>query len=272
MSENKSLHTKVTWGGDSEIVDSRSWLGGIRTVYVIHYVKKGSGTLIVEDRTFKVSKGQSFLIYPGTYVKYFPDEDDPWEYVWIDFTGMVIKDILAGIEVSLENPVFPAIDSSPEDIFARLNQTLYDNKCNYKYRTLERISCLYSILAYYSEHYSKPTSLQENDFFEAILNYINNNRALPALSVSHISEVYNIDRSTLFRLFKKNLNQSPEKYITDLRISSAITLLANTKLPVNTVALSVGFNDPLYFSRFFKKHTGYSPREYRTKSKNTQSS
>ena len=65
---------------------------------------------------------------------------------------------------------------------------------------------------------------------------------------------------------------SPEKYITDLRISSAITLLANTKLPVNTVALSVGFNDPLYFSRFFKKHTGYSPREYRTKSKNTQSS
>ena len=107
MNENKSLHTKVTWGGDSEIAGGNSWTGGIRTVYVIHYVKKGSGTLIVEDRTFKVSKGQSFLIYPGTYVKYFPDEEDPWEYVWIDFTGMVIKDILAGIEVSLENPVFP---------------------------------------------------------------------------------------------------------------------------------------------------------------------
>ncbi len=212
-----------------------------------------------------MSKGQSFLIYPGTYVKYFPDEDDPWEYVWIDFTGMVIKDILAGIEVSLENPVFPAIDASPEEIFARLNRTLYDNKCNYKYRTLERISCLYSILSYYSEHYSKPTSLQENDFFEAIQNYVNNNRALPELSVSHISEVYNIDRTTLFRLFKKNLNLSPEEYIRDLRISSAITLLTTTKLPIKEIAVSVGFKDPLYFSRFFKQNTGSSPKEFRIK-------
>lgn len=90
---------------------------------------------------------------------------------------------------------------------------------------------------------------------------------MPELSVSHISKVYNIDRSTLFRLFKKNLNQSPEKYITDLRISSAITLLTTTDLPVNAVAVSVGFKDPLYFSRFFKQQTGYSPREYRTGNK-----
>ena len=267
LTEIKSLHTKVTWGGDSEILGVNAWGGGVREVYVIHYIKKGAGTLEVSGRSFHLTAGQSFLIYPDTPVKYYPDKDDPWQYVWIDFAGMAIKDILVHIDVSPSCPVFPAIDSSPIEFFEKLNGTLYDNKFNYKYRALERLSCLYAILSYYSEHYSKKVSLQENDFFEAILNYINNNRSLPELNVASISDAFNIDRSTLFRLFQKNLNKSPIEYICELRISNATDLLTSTNLPIKTVAASVGFKDALYFSRFFKRHTGYSPREYRTNNK-----
>lgn len=263
MSEITSLHTKVTWGGDSEIFGGNSWVGGVRTVYVIHYIKKGAGTLEVEGRSFNLTAGQSFIIYPNTNIKYYPDKDNPWEYVWIDFTGIAIKDILAHIDISPSYPIFPAIDSSPEKIFERLNQTLYDNKCNYKYRALERLSCLYSLLSYYSEHYSKKSSLQENDFFDAVVNYIDYNFSSPDLTVSSISKAYNIDRTTLFRIFQKNLKQSPVEYINELRISNAISLLTTTDLPIKNIASSIGFKDALYFSRFFKHHTGYTPREFR---------
>lgn len=263
MSEIKSVYTKVIWGGDSEIQGGNYWGGGMRDVYVLHYIKKGAGTLEVAGHTFHLTAGQSFLIYPDVHVKYYPDKDCPWEYVWVDFVGIPIKNILEHIDVSPSYPIFPATDSSPEEIYNRLNQTLYDNKFNYKHRTLTRLSCLYALLSYYTEHYSKKVSLQENEFFETILNYINNNRSLPELSVATISAAFNIDRSTLFRLFQKNLSKSPIEYISELRINTAIELLSTTKAPIKNVALLVGFRDALYFSRFFKQHIGCSPKEFR---------
>lgn len=263
MIEIKSVHTRVTWGGDSEIKGENRWNGGVREVYVIHYVKKGAGFLEVKGKTFRITAGQSFIIYPDTDVKYYPDEEDPWEYCWIDFVGITIKDILSHIDVSGTNPVFPAIDNSPEEIFIKLNQTLYDNKFNYQYRTLERLSCLYAILSYYSEHYSKRLSLQGDDFFDSVLNYINNNYISPEFSISSISAALHIDRSTLFRLFRKKLDKSPIEYINELRIRTATTLLTTTEQSVRSIALEAGFNDPLYFSRFFKQRLGCSPSDFR---------
>lgn len=263
MIEIKSVQTRVIWGGTSEFAKSNRWNGGVRSVYVIHYISKGAGTLETEGKTFRLTAGDSFIIYPDTYVKYYPDENDPWEYLWVDFAGISIKDILSSIDISKNNPVFPAINNSPIEFFETLTQTLYDNKHNYQYRSLKRLSCLYSILSYYSEHYPKRSSLQEGSFFDTVLNYINNNISFSNLSVSSISEALNIDRSTLFRIFQKNLNKSPNEYIAELKTKNACTLLLTTKSSIKSIARSVGFDDALYFSRFFKQHIGCSPKEFR---------
>lgn len=69
----------------------------------------------------------------------------------------------------------------------------------------------------------------------------------------------------LRKRFKKEVGMSPKAYMAELRMKKARTLLSNSnpqELQISEIALKCGFDNPLYFSRFFKKHHGISPSEY----------
>jgi AraC family transcriptional regulator of arabinose operon len=67
-------------------------------------------------------------------------------------------------------------------------------------------------------------------------------------------------------LFKRHYGTSPMAYFSELRMQRARELLSFTKMSVKEIAAELGFDDPLYFSRAFKKVSGMSPRDYRLKS------
>ena len=70
--------------------------------------------------------------------------------------------------------------------------------------------------------------------------------------------------ATLNRAFRRAVGKSPLHYLNDLRISGAEQLLLDKpELPVAAVATEFGFDDSNYFSRLFKKRTGYTPRAFR---------
>ncbi len=64
------------------------------------------------------------------------------------------------------------------------------------------------------------------------------------------------------RIFKAATGSSLQEYLLDLRIRKACDLLLRTDLPVSVIALSVSYEDTLYFSRLFKKKKGVSPTQY----------
>ena len=74
----------------------------------------------------------------------------------------------------------------------------------------------------------------------------------------------NISRNYLYTLFKREYGVSPKEYLMTLRIQKAKLLFSDQSQPlsVSEVAYAVGFNDPLYFSRVFRKITGTSPSNY----------
>ena len=53
------------------------------------------------------------------------------------------------------------------------------------------------------------------------------------------------------------------QYILSLRMANAQSLLESTQYNITEVAAAVGYDDPLYFSRLFRRHTGFSPTKYR---------
>ena len=81
-----------------------------------------------------------------------------------------------------------------------------------------------------------------------------------AAAKSHMSEVH------FRRLFRDVFGVSPITYITDIRIKKAKELLKHTEYRIGDIALKVGMYDEIYFSKFFKKHTGMTPNEYRKNS------
>jgi AraC-like DNA-binding protein/KaiC/GvpD/RAD55 family RecA-like ATPase len=85
------------------------------------------------------------------------------------------------------------------------------------------------------------------------------------LSLSDIAKAVNLSPSHFNRLFKENTGYSCINYLTNLRIKKAEQLLKNVKYNVSEVAYKVGYTDPLYFSRIFKKYIGVSPIDYKNR-------
>ncbi len=81
--------------------------------------------------------------------------------------------------------------------------------------------------------------------------------------VSDIAEHSNTSESNLYAAFKRNFGISPIAYLNNYRLSMAAEYLADSELSVNRIAEAVGFSDPLYFSKAFRRAYSISPREYR---------
>ena len=85
------------------------------------------------------------------------------------------------------------------------------------------------------------------------------------MSVTDISRALGTSSSYLSRVFKESTGETIIRTINQKRIEKAKAYLGETDLKVYEVADILGFENVTYFSRFFKKHTGMSPKEYKDK-------
>ena len=74
-------------------------------------------------QTYSVKSGQGFLIFPGQITTYFADQEHPWEYVWLEFDGLKVKEAFQTTSLSLEHPVYRANSKELREILK--NEMLY---------------------------------------------------------------------------------------------------------------------------------------------------
>lgn len=85
------------------------------------------------------------------------------------------------------------------------------------------------------------------------------------LTLDFISHTFSIHPAYFCKLFKRTMGTTYIDYLTQYRIRKAKELLKSTDLPNYLIAEQTGFQTPEYFSKIFKKKTGVSPKEYRTR-------
>ena len=116
-----------------------------------------------------------------------------------------------------------------------------------------------------------PGNEKKSDYVEEALKYIEGRYCDP-ITIQEIANHLNINRSYLHRLFKTLTRMSIQNYLLDYRMRQACILLKNTTLSVRSIAHTVGYTDPLYFSRIFHQKMGVSPSEYRKQIKEPSAS
>lgn len=119
------------------------------------------------------------------------------------------------------------------------------------------------LLQYTKNQFSGSNSAQ-NRIIENTIKFIHQNLA-SVLSLEIIAENLHISASHLSRTFKKYCDESLTEYINKTRIEKAKEYLKDSTMLTYEIANQVGYNDATYFSSIFKKHTGFSPSEYRQK-------
>lgn len=101
-----------------------------------------------------------------------------------------------------------------------------------------------------------------NTYVRKAVSFIQNNYCNP-IKVTDVADYVCINRSYLYTLFQKSMDMSPQQFLTTFRITKATELLQLTSLPVESIAFSCGYSDPMVFAKAFRQMKKMSPTAYR---------
>ena len=226
----------------------------MNALFHLNIVMSGKAVFKMCDMEFFLKKGSVFFAFPG--YEYTVTEYEDFTYTYIAFTGNNIKAFLEPLGITPETPVFYGLEFL----------------CNYFNETIRLItpgnssllceSALLYALAFVSDINGKEEKKKSENLFNAIIDYVNRNFHDSNLSLKTLSNIYSYSPKYISSLIKSNMETGFSAYLNSLRIKRAKSLMDKKEGAISDIATACGFNDPLYFSKVFKKSEGKSPREY----------
>ena len=239
---------------------------GVSKSAVLHVVMSGSGTFTYDGITHHLQAGDLFLLRRGMHVHYQSSLDDPWIYYWVGFSGQLTIDYLSRTQLA-DTPVIQDVDTTA---VSHLVEQMCHTARDYSVESADDIQHmreLFDLLYTLYQIAPKPFQQQENEMYSNVREAIRfmNRSYMHPITIEQVARHVNMSRSYLYKIFKRNLDQSPQSYLMQLRMFQAAKLLKETSLQSQEIAMRVGYKEPLMFSKAFKKFFGINATTYRHK-------
>ena len=223
----------------------------------LHMVLRGKGNIRLKNKYYHVNGECLFFIPADEPMCYYPDDDDPWEYVWFTFTGSHALEYGKRMGFSITNPIRTAASfTAIRQTMKRLLTSLEEDGVDPYFLALSAFYDLLYLCSRQPRAKGAPSARRMIDL----------NFSSPEFTVELLCRDLHISHSHLCRIFKQTYGISAVKYLIERRLGLAQRLLETTDLPVKAVAYSCGFSDEMHFMKSFKAFTGETAREYRLRS------
>ena len=222
--------------------------------FVIEHVEDGEGMLETGGRAYEVGAGDTYFLYPGRAHRYYCREER-WIKRWIVISGELAEtmfrvymreqpDVLYGFD----------IDRSMRQII----DLAKDRGISYEVMT-DRVAVeVHRILIAAREYsVSKPRSVSAS-----IRDYIDANLYRP-LRLDELTQRFGYSKNHLINLFRESCGMTPYAYYEKQKMLVARELLVNTSTPIGEIAARLGFENPQYFSKCFKRYFDAAPSHVR---------
>ena len=187
--------------------------------------------------------------------------------MWVAFNSSLCPRFLHSIHITTEHYVLNSIlnDSLQRSMYQIIN-ALGDEEDRYRFCAIGALYTLfYKIdLALRTKEAVQPEP--EESIPAKITAFIDQNFYLP-IDMDTLCQHVSYSRSDISRIFKSDMGMTVSEYIQLVRIRNAQSLLRDTSLSIQEVSYSVGIDDPLYFSKIFRRLSGQSPRDYRNQAR-----
>ena len=110
-----------------------------------------------------------------------------------------------------------------------------------------------------------PSEILDSDeqMMMKLMDFLTNNVGNSELKIEELAEAVNLSRSVFYSKLKAKVGMTPVEFLKHIRIQKAEELITKSNESFSQIAYAVGFTDPKYFTKCFKKSTGMTPSEYR---------
>lgn len=231
--------------------------------FTLLYCLDGAGTLETAQGKYAISRGTVALLRPFEFHAYQADQGNPWSYYWIHFNGTVAQqyhDVLTGGG----KQVCIAIESNLRFV-ENFEKILGIFQEGHAYKNLVQASAaMHQLLGDLFGQICQRSAPQESAAarIERTLAMMRQNLSAH-VSIHELAASVGMSHAYFTLQFRRHTGQSPRSYFNRQRIAKACEYLAATDTKVDNVARLVGFEDPFYFCRLFKRITQQTPTVYR---------
>lgn len=238
--------------------------GRVLQEYQLIYIPEGRGTLTTGSvRSLPLEAGSMFLLFPGEWHTYHPDEATGWKQYWIGFKGIHIDNRVEHGFLSKEHPLFRV--GCNEEI-VRLYRQAIDIAHREEAHFQQMLAGITNYLLGLMYSLDRNSHFNEN---REVVELINRARICMReevesdLSVQDVASRIGMSYSLFRKQFKEYTGLSPALYFQDIKLQRAKELLRTTTLSIKEIAYTLHFESADYFSTQFKKKAGCKPSEFR---------
>lgn len=203
--------------------------------------------------------GDVIFYPPETYYAYQLAGTEKMAYLWVHFTGSDAENLLTGHGLEMARVYHIGHAAELSEAIEGIHRLFITRPAFFLEEAAARLNVL---LLHIARSVRPPESAFSTDRFQASLNYLNRHYT-QAIRLETLAEMEYLSASRYSALFRQIIGCSPQQYLLELRLKNARELLHSTDLSIAEVARSVGYEDALYFSRLFRRHTGQPPSAYR---------
>jgi len=238
----------------------------------LHYVLEGVGRYQVEQQQYEAKAG-TLIIANSNELHWGCCEEAPF----LDHTLIFRMDALSK-EMDGENLIFanvirddPKIREYMERIWEEIRLELPGSKAACKALLIQLL--VYLRRSYVTQILTKEESARkkrERERLNKVISYIEGHYTEP-ISNQDLADILFLSKGRFEHMFRETLGMSPLKYINELRLKKAMSLIRGSDSSISDVAAAVGFADYNHFGRLFRKYYGCSPRQIQKSDKTTKS-
>jgi AraC family transcriptional regulator, arabinose operon regulatory protein len=220
----------------------------------------GTGWARIGEGSYRIGSQQAIVIPRGVPHSYGSDEAHPWTIWWAHVTGTDAPELVEGMEVTADRPLLRV--RTIERAVALLDEIVSNlERDQTPARLMAASGAAWKLLTQLAVDRMLPAP---DDPLQRAMNYLSD-RLDGSVRVPELARLVGVSTTHLTSLFRRATGGGVLAHHTALRMARARQLLDTTDASVAEVAREVGYDDPFYFSRHFRRHHGMSPSRFRTR-------